>query len=127
MIDAHGTTNAQRIKIFPYDIYRRNDEISGEPQNDGVAIAVKRNLRYRIHDEFVDEVMTVTVETTQDVVTVATCYLPPRRPYIPMYDFYRLASLPHPCYLIGDANARHRLFGYTAWVTLLCKYVFYEF
>ena len=112
LINAHGRSNEQRMKIFPYDIYQRNDQISGEPQNDGVAIAVKRNLRYRILDDFVDEVMAVTVETSQGLVTVATCYLPPRRPYVPMFDFHRLASLPHPCYMIGDVNARHRLFGY---------------
>ena len=61
--------------------------------------------------DFYSETIAVTVDTSRGKVTIATSYLPPARPYLPLHDFMRLASLPHPCYLIGDLNAKDRLLG----------------
>ena len=79
----------------------------------GVAIAIKRGVPHSVIDDFVDDVLAITLETAHGPLTIAACYRPPSQDYLPMLDLHRLASLNHPVYLLGDFNARHRLFGYT--------------
>ena len=38
---------------------------------------------------------------------IATTYLPPRRAYLPITDFHKIASQTYPTYIIGDLNAHH--------------------
>ncbi len=42
---------------------------------------------------------------------IATTYLPPRRPFLPFTDVYRLLNNNIPTYILGDFNARHTHFG----------------
>ena len=109
LLNAHGCTDAQRMKIFPYVIYQQNE--SGR-KHDGVAIGVRRDIPHTITRDFLSETMAVTIDTAQGKLTLATSYLPPSRPYLPVIDFDRLAAIPHPTYLLGDLNPRHRIFGY---------------
>ncbi|XP_042880256.1 uncharacterized protein LOC122258401 [Penaeus japonicus] len=110
LINSHGLPDNERIKIFPFNIYQRNK--SGE-RADGVAIAIKRGTRHRILDDFDQEFLAVEVETTRGPIVIATCYLPPRRPFLPYPDILRLLRLQRPMYLLGDLNARHRTLGAT--------------
>ena len=109
LINSHCRNDNFSMRIFGYDTYLRNKHGN---RADGVAIAVKRHLKYKINDNFNSETMSITIETTQGQLTLATSYLPPVRNYLPMYDMFRLSSLPHPCYMLGDLNAHHRMFGY---------------
>ena len=109
LINAHGCTDDDKITIYPYKVFQQN---RNGRAHDGVAIAVRPGLNFTIMRDFVSETLAVSVETAQGKVTLATSYLPPLRPYVPAYDFNRLAALPHPTYLIGDLNGRHRILGY---------------
>ena len=109
LLNGTGITDDNAIKIFPYRFYQQNR--SGRT-NDGVAIGIKPYIPHKITRDYMSETMSVTIQTRQGDMTIATAYLPPSRPYLPMRDFYRLHSLPHPCYLLGDLNASHRVFGY---------------
>ena len=111
LINAHGNKDDDRIKLFPYIVYQQN---RAQQRHDGVAIAVRCNLRHTVNRDYDSETMSVTLETAQGYVTIATSYLPPSRPYLPVRDFTRLANMPHPVYLLGDLNARHRIFGYAS-------------
>lgn len=108
LINSHGEPNANKIKIFNYTVHQSNKT---QQKNDGVAIAIKRNLQYKIILDFEEEVMAVNVPTTSGEVIIATCYLPPRRPNLPFPDFIKITNYAQPAYLIGDVNARHRIFN----------------
>ena len=109
LLNSTGIPDTDKIKIFPYTFYQQNR--SGL-NNDGVAIGVKNNIKHRITKNYLSETMSVTLETAQGDLTLATSYLPPSRAYLPMQDYMRLANMPHPCYILGDLNANHRVFGY---------------
>ena len=108
LLASHGQANSSKIKIQHYKCYQRNKE---GVRNDGVAIAIKRNLHHKILDDFDQEFLAVEVDTTKGPVVFATCYLPPRRPYIPYPDLLYLLSLRKPVYLLADMNARHGVLG----------------
>lgn len=108
LINSHGLNTNQELKIFNYNIHKTNK--TGEI-NDGVAIAIKRNIKYQLIDDFDQETLAVKVQTTLGTVVIATTYLPPRRRYLPATDFLKLINNNYPTYIIGDFNARHRIFG----------------
>ena len=109
LLNAHGNTDEERINILGFVFYQQNR--SGR-RHDGVAIGVRLGLPHKIQRDFTSETMAVTLETVHGELTLATSYLPPSRPYVPVNDFDRLAATPHPMYLMGDLNAHHRIFGY---------------
>lgn len=106
LINSHGITDNMPIKIQGYQSYTINklNEI-----HDGIAILIKNNIKHTIQDEFITNVLQVTIETTLGKISLATTYLPPRRPYLPYPDIHKLASNHHPTYLLADLNAHHRL------------------
>ena len=76
------------------------------------AIAVKYNINHKLYDDFHTDVLAVEIETNLGPIVISTTYLPPRRPYLPFPDIYRLLSINVPTYIIGDFNGRHTHFGY---------------
>ena len=109
LLNSHGRTDDDQIKIYPYKFYQQNYRQTG---NDGVAIGVRLNIPHRVIRDFNSETVAITFTTTEGDFTVATCYLPPSRPYVPDRDFNRLMNIRHPVYLLGDVNAHHQAFGY---------------
>lgn len=94
--------------MFNYNVHQTNKT---NQMNDGVAIAIKRNIKYTLIDNFDEEFLAIKLKTTQGDIIIATAYLPPRRPYLPAQDLLRLVNYTIPVYIIGDLNARHRIFG----------------
>lgn len=45
-------------------------------------------------------------------ICIGTGYQPPRRPNIPIQNLLRILRRTTPAYLLGDLNARHRIFGH---------------
>lgn len=76
-----------------------------------MAIAVKCNIKHKIIDNFDEEFIAVEIETSLGPIIIGTCYLPPRRPYVPYGDITRLLGYNKPVYLLGDFNGKHRNFG----------------
>lgn len=109
LLNEHGVTNNIQIAIFNYDVYQTNKK---NECNDGVTIAIKKNIKHKLIDNFMQEFLALKVETTIGELIIGTAYLPPRRPYLPAMDFLKLINYNQPVYIIGDFNARHRIFGH---------------
>jgi len=111
LINAHCNTDGQTLKIFNYLTFQRN---TTNTNHSGSAIAIKKNIPFRLHDDFHSDLLAITIETRQGPITIATTYIPPRVGYINFIDFNDLLNRPHPVYLIGDLNARHSTLGHSS-------------
>lgn len=109
LLNEHGVKNNDNITLFNYNVHQSNKL---NENNDGVAIAIRKNIKYRLIDDFTDEFLAIQIDTTIGEIIIATSYLPPRRPYLPAQDFLRLINSNKPTYIIGDFNARHRVLGH---------------
>lgn len=105
LINAHGRKNEEIIKLFNYNVHQRNTR---NENNAGVAIAIKRNIDYQIIDDMEEDFLAIQIMTTLGPLIIATGYLPPRHPTIPINNFLRLFRNQHPVLLAGDLNARHQ-------------------
>ncbi len=79
--------------------------------NDGSAIAVKTNSQHNLIDDFDTHFLAIEIHTTQGPMVTATTYLPPRRPYLPYPDMYRLLNSNIPTLVLGDFNSSHTRLG----------------
>lgn len=104
----HGVKEEEQIKIPGFITYKVNtfNEI-----NDGSAILIKQNIKHKLDDNYLTDVLEIIINTDIGEVGIATTYLPPRRPYLPFPDFNSLATIHRPTYIIGDLNASHTLLG----------------
>lgn len=73
---------------------------------------MKKEITHNINDDFITDVIEVIIETTLGNVSIATTYLPPRRPYLPFPDFHKLAYNNYPTYVLGDLSARSIFMGH---------------
>lgn len=106
LINSHGLKNNENINIQGYSCFTKNiyNEI-----NDGIAILVKKKLKFKINDDYITNFLEIIIETTTGKVSIVTTYLPPRRAYLPFPDMHKLISNNHPTYIIGDMNAQHTI------------------
>ena len=111
LLNSHGLTNDERLKIPGYRVYQQN---ISNTLNDGVAIAIKYRIQHRVEDDFLSETLAIELDTAAGPLYIATSYLPPRRPYLPHPDYLRIFRRQTPVFLIGDLNARHPYLGYTS-------------
>ena len=108
LLNSHGIKSTQSIKIPGYKVYKVN---TTESLADGSAIGIKYNIQHKLYDDFDTDVLAIEIQTSLGPIIIATTYLPPRRPYLPFPDFYRLLNNNIPTYILGDFNGRHRYFG----------------
>ena len=108
LINSHGVKEADTLKMYTYTVYKKN---YSNQLADGVAIAVKNGLNHKLVEGF-ENLLAVEIETNLGPVVLATIYLPPRRPALPMPEILRFSRLRKPAYLMGDLNARHLALGY---------------
>ena len=109
LLNATGLRDSERIKIFNYNVYQRNVE---EEEHAGIAIAVKRDIRHQLLDNFRD-VLAIELETRKGPIIISTLYQPLRRDYYPTEDLTRLMRKNKPVYILADMNARHAFVGHT--------------
>lgn len=109
LINSHGRKNNENIKIFNYTVYQKNqfNEI-----HDGVAIAVKCNIKHKIIDNLEENYLAIIVTTNLGEICVATGYQPPRRPFIPPGNLLNFSRRNIPTYILGDFNGRHTILGH---------------
>ena len=110
LLNSHGNTDTQNIKLYTYNVHQKN---MTQTNSDGVAIAVKHNITHTPIDNLTDDILAIKIQTQQGPLIIATIYLPPRRPFLPLPGLNNLLRHNIPIYIIGDFNARHRTFGYT--------------
>ena len=102
-------TDDKLVKIFNFIIHQSNKT---NRHHRGTAIAIKKTLQYRLHDDFETDLLAVTVTTRQGPITIATDYTHPNSPYLHYIDYLTLLIRTNPVYILGDLNARHRIFGH---------------
>ena len=110
LLNSTGIINAEKIKIYNYNVYHRNIY---EERHAGIAIAIKKNIKHKILDDYNDDILAVRINTNRGETTIGTLYSPPRRNYLPVGDMRRLFQTNHPTYLFADLNANHQMLGYT--------------
>ena len=59
-LNSTGIPDEDRIRIFMYDVYQKNTD--GE-ENEGVAIAIKRNINHQLIDDFASNFLAVKIDT----------------------------------------------------------------
>ena len=109
LLNATGTKQNENIKIFQYNVHQKNYL---NENNAGIAIAIRKNIRYKLHDNTTDDVLAVEIETIRGPVVICTLYIPPRRGILPTEDILRFSRKNIPVYIAGDLNARHRNLGH---------------
>lgn len=109
LINSHGRKDEEKIKIFNYTVYQRNQF---NEAHDGVAIAIKNNIQHRLIDELDENYLAVIITTTLGEICVATGYQPPRRAQIPLNNLLNITRRNMPAYFFGDLNARHGVLGH---------------
>ena len=102
---AHQT----KIKIPGYNVHSTNkmDELSA-----GVAIAIKRGIKYKIINNFQQDSIAAKISTHSGEIIVMTNYSPPRRNFLPTEDMLYAIRNNLPVIIAADLNARHSAFGY---------------
>ena len=101
--------NDPKIKIFNYNIHIKNYL---KEQHAGVAVGVRKEVRYKILDDFTADILGIQIETTKGPITVFTIYSPPLCNYLLMGKLKRAVQKTIPVYFIGDMNAHHPTLGY---------------
>ena len=78
LINEHGVLDNDRLKIFNYNVHTTNKT---NRLHKGTAIGIRKDLDYRLLDDFDSDMLAVTVQTRQGPVTIATAYIPPNAHY----------------------------------------------
>ena len=95
LINSHGLKSTEHLKIPGFKTYKINYT---ESHADGSAIAIKYNIPHKLFDDFDTDVLAVEIPTNLGPVIISTLYLPPRRPYLPFTDIYKLLNNNVPAY-----------------------------
>ena len=91
LLNATGRRDADRIKIFNYNVHQKN--ANGE-LHAGIAIAIRRNIEYKILEDFNDDVLGVQIDSNKGKINIITYYRPPKKisqcsRYCPLFQIER--------------------------------------
>ena len=110
LLNSTGIPDEDRIRIFMYNVYQKNKD---SEENDGVAIAIKRNINHQLIDDFASNLSAVKIDTSKGPLIVATTYNPPRKEHkFPTEDINKIMRKNIQVIMIADLNARERFNGY---------------
>lgn len=109
MLQSHGIKTGEPIKIPGYKVIKSNTQ---EELNDGTAIAIKNKIEHKIIGDYMLNTLAIQISTNTGPIILATDYIPPRRLYLPLPDYYNLFRRNCPVYLFADLNANHPTLGY---------------
>lgn len=110
LLNETSIRDQQTLKIFNYNTYATNHD---NEQYAGAAIAIKKSITAKIHDNFYSNMLAATIETSTGPITIATAYVPPRENYLNFIDFNKIFKKNTPVYFLGDINAAHSILGHT--------------
>ena len=110
LLNSTGRKENERIKIFGFNVHQRN--IRNE-DSAGIAVAIKKNIIYKIIDEAIQDIMAIEIETTTGPIVIGTSYVPPRSNEFPVQELTSLMRLNKPMYFMGDLNAHFGDAGYS--------------
>ena len=99
LINEHSIKTGNSLKIFNYNTIVNNKK---NEHHSGSAIAIRKNIIYRLHDDFHTDLLAITIETIQGPITIATTYNPPRDDYLNYIDFHKLLHDNRPTIILAD-------------------------
>ena len=108
LINSTGRKQVEQIKIYQYNVYQRNYK---NEDNAGIAIAVKKNIKHKILDDFQEDLLALEIETVRGKIIISTKYSPPRYVDDTIQNLMRIMRKPYPVYFFGDLNAKHTQLG----------------
>ena len=108
LLSSTSNIDQSKMKIFNYNVTCRN--IMNEAHA-GVVVAIRKDLQYRLVDDFADDILGAEIETTKGRIMIITNYSPPRRNYIPTAEIENKLQKNIPVYFI-DLNAHLPAMGY---------------
>ena len=76
LINSTSVINNNIIKIYNYNVIQKN--LLSE-RHAGIAIAIRKNIKYKIMDDFVDDILGIELMTTKGPIIILTNYSPPHR------------------------------------------------
>ena len=109
LLNSTGIKDLEPMNIFGYNVHKKNYL---NEDHAGIAIAVKKDIKYKLLDNTVHDVLAIELETQRGPIIIVTAYLPPRRPFFPYNDIMQYVRKRIPVYILGDLNARHTFLGY---------------
>ena len=102
LLNSTSIINNDKIKIYNYNIIQKN---TLNERIAGIAIAIKKNINYRILDDFLDDILGVELTTTKGPIIILTNYSPPRRNFMPIGKIENILQTNIPVYFAGGINA----------------------
>ena len=95
LLNEHGIKPKEEIKLIGFNIYKTN---TLEERRCGCAIGVRKNLVYRIREDYYSDILSIEIETSLGPIIVATTYIPPPR----------IGYLHYPCLLYTSPSPRDK-------------------
>lgn len=109
LINSHGVPDNKPLKIHGYTVHKKNNT---NTHTDGTAIAIKHNIKYKLYDDYLSDMLAIEIESNTGNILISTLYQPPARQFIPIPDFLRIFRQNIPVYMLSDLNANHPTFNY---------------
>jgi hypothetical protein len=70
LINDHSITDTNNpLKKFNYNVHTCNKD---NTINSGAAIAIKRHITYKLHDNFHTDMLAITIDTQEEPITIGT-------------------------------------------------------
>ena len=85
LIKSHGLKTNEELKILGFKTYKVN---YSQDNSDGSAIAIKYDIEHKLYDDFDTDFLAVEIQINLGPIILATTYLPPRRPFLPLEYFH---------------------------------------
>ena len=82
LLNSTSIINYGKIKIYNYNVTHTRKK--NYERHAGIAIAVKKNINYRILDNIIEDILGVELTTTKGPIIILTNYSPPRRNFMPI-------------------------------------------
>ena len=108
LLNSTNTIN-NNIRIYDYNIIQKN---ALNERNAGIAVAIKKNIRYKIMDDFVEDILGIELMTTRGPIVILTNYSPPRRNNIPIGEIENILQKNLSVYFAEKINAHIPALGY---------------
>ena len=109
LLNSSSVINNNKIKIYNYNVIQKN--ILNE-RSAGVAIAIRKTIKYKTIDDFNDDILGIELLTSKGPIIILTNYSPPRRNFIPIGEIENILQKNIPVYFAGDINANIPALGY---------------
>ena len=60
LLNATGLKQFEQLKIYQYNVHQKNYL---NENHAGIAIAVRKNIKYKLHDDTTDDILAIQLET----------------------------------------------------------------